>query len=270
MDRIFNNESVEKYFKENKKVFEQELLNEAVTVRDKIDDILEIGNIDLINNAHHLVSCIMEGREEELLAFAKQEGIAWATHSLTLSFKLEWVQAIRRTIWSFINKYTEAEQCKYDFFSLEKQINNRVDTFLNAFFINYSTYKDSLLKAQRDLVENLSVPIIPITQHISILPLIGTIDYFRAKVMEEKVLMEISRLRIQTLFMDLSGIANMEVEVIDQLMKIIDGASMMGCRTVITGLRPDVVRNIIRLGVRFDEQTETIGSLQQALRTYLL
>ncbi|WP_248513240.1 STAS domain-containing protein, partial [Sporosarcina sp. NCCP-2222] len=81
---------------------------------------------------------------------------------------------------------------------------------------------------------------------------------------------EISRLRIQTLFMDLSGIANMEVEVIDQLMKIIDGASMMGCRTVITGLRPDVVRNIIRLGVRFDEQTETIGSLQQALRTYLL
>ncbi|MBB4826537.1 anti-anti-sigma regulatory factor [Sporosarcina luteola] len=270
MDRIFTNEAADRFFEENKDLFEQELLNEAVNVREKINDILEIGNIDLINNAHQLVSYILEGRENELLAFAKQEGIAWATHSLTLSFKLEWVQAIRRTLWSFINKFTEARPYEYDFFSLEKQINNRLDTFLNAFFINYSTYKDSLLKAQRELVENLSVPIIPITPHISILPLIGTIDYFRAKVMEEKVLTEIGRLRIQTLFMDLSGIANMESEVIDQLMKIIDGAAMMGCRTVITGLRPDVVRNVIRLGVRFDEQTETIGSLQQALQAYLL
>lgn len=48
---------------------------------------------------------MLEAREQELRSFAKQEGIAWATHSLTLSFKLEWVQAIRRTIWHFVEDF---------------------------------------------------------------------------------------------------------------------------------------------------------------------
>lgn len=40
----------------------------------------------------------------------------------------------------------------------------------------------------------------------------------------------------------------MESEVIDHLMKTIDGSSMMGCHTVITGLRSDVVRKMLTLG----------------------
>lgn len=269
MDFVIANKEINDYFQGNKQGFEAELLSQAVTVKDKITEILEVGNIDLINNAHKLVNCVLEGKGEELQDFAKQEGILWATHALTLSFKLEWVQAIRRTLWIFIERYLHEKQLDINFFTLEKHINNHIDQFLNAFFINYSTYKDALLKAQRELVEDLSVPIIPITPTVCILPIIGEVDYFRAKVMEEKVLMEVSRLHIQTLLIDLSGIAEMEEAVVDQLMKIIDGAAMMGCNTVITGLRPDVVRSVIKLGVRFDTNTKTVGSLQQALKLYL-
>lgn len=129
------------FFEKNSKEFEEKLLSEAVNVKDKIDEILAIGNIDLIKNAHKLVVYIIEGKEKELQLFAKQEGIAWATHSLTLSFKLEWVQAIRRTLWNFIEQYNELadKQAALNFFRLEKEVNNRVDTFLNTFFINYST-----------------------------------------------------------------------------------------------------------------------------------
>lgn len=212
-----------------------------------------MGDIDLINNAHKLVSYIMENKEEELQAFAKQEGIAWASHSLTLSFKLEWVQAIRRTLWNLIQDFAKLSKINSseEFFNLEKLINNQMDQFVNTFFINYSTYKDSLLKAQRELVENLSVPIIPITTSICILPLIGTVDSYRNGILEEKVLAEIGRLHIQTLIIDLSGIADMENEMIDLLMKTINGTSMMGCGTVITGLRTDVVRKMIHLGLTF-------------------
>jgi rsbT co-antagonist protein RsbR len=259
------------FFQENKQNFESQLLNQAVTVKDKINDILQVGDIDLINNAHKLVYYVLEAREQELNSFAKQEGIAWATHSLTLSFKLEWVQAIRKTIWKFIRTYNDSvsHQSSNDFFLLEKQINNHFDQFLNTFFLNYSSYKDALLTTQRKLVENLSVPIIPITSTICILPLIGSIDSFRTNILEEKVLTEIGELRIQTLIMDLSGIAKIESEVIDHLMKTINGASMMGCRTVITGLRADVVRKMINLGITFDKDTKTFGTLQQALSIYL-
>lgn len=260
------------YFQENKQQFEYNLLEEAVNVKDKINDILRVGDIDLINNAHKLVFFVLEGRETELQAFARQEGIAWATHSLDVSFKLEWVQAIRRTIWKFIREFNEGtpDILKGHFFNLEKRVNSLIDQFLNSFFINYSSYKDQLLSAQRELVHNLSVPVIPITSTISILPLIGAVDSFRNSILEEKVLTEVGRLRIQTLIMDLSGIADMESEVIDHLMKTIDGSSMMGCRTVITGLRADVVRKMLTLGIKFDKETKTFGTLQQALSIYLV
>ena len=259
------------FFKENKQNFECQLLNQAVDVKEKINNILTVGDIDLINNAHKLVHYVLEGREQELRDFARQEGIAWATHSLTLSFKLEWVQAIRRTIWSFIQDYNESTSHNSieQFFDLEKEINNHFDQFLNTFFIDYSLYKDSLLKSQRTLVENLSVPIIPITSNICILPLIGSVDSFRNNILEEKVLMEIGRLNIQVLIMDLSGISDMETEVIEHLMKTINGSTMMGCRTAITGLRTDVVRKMINLGIKFDKDTKTFGTLQQALKIYL-
>jgi len=271
METILQDAKLKMFIQDNKEEFENQLLNQAVNVREKINDILSVGDIDLLNNAHKLVYYVLEDEKQELEAFAKQEGIAWATHSLTLSFKLEWIQAIRRTLWSFMQEYNNQTNSHSidEFFIVERHINNYIDQFLNTFFINYSTYKDALLTAQRELVENLSVPIIPITTNICILPLIGSVDSFRTNILEEKVLTEVGRLHIQTLIMDLSGIADMENEVIDHLMKTINGTSMMGCRAVITGLRADVVRKMIQLGISFEKDTETYGTLQQALKKYL-
>lgn len=271
-EALQKSEEIKSFFHTYQEAFEEELLDEAVNVKERIDEILKIGNIDLVSNAHKVVGYIIDGKEEELKLFAKQEGIAWATHSIELSFKLEWIQAIRRTLWTFLQQYNDATLNKvaFDFFAMEKDINTRVDTFLNTFFINYSTYKDSLLMAHRQLVENLSVPIIPINSSVSILPLIGAVDSFRTSILEEKVLNAVGASQIDTLILDLSGIAEMEAEVIHHLMKLIDGTAMMGCQTVITGLRAEVVRKMIHLGLSFDPKTKTLGTLQQSLQQYLV
>jgi anti-anti-sigma regulatory factor len=156
------------------------------------------------------------------------------------------------------------------FFELEKKVNEKVDVFLKSFFVSYSDYKDKLILAQQNLVENLSVPIIPVTSTTCVLPLIGTIDNTRIQIIEEKVLQEIGKLRIQTLILDLSGIIEMEVEIINDLLKILDGTAMMGCKAVVTGLRPEVVTKMIRSGVQIENRAETKGTLQQALKDYLV
>ncbi|RFU60632.1 STAS domain-containing protein [Bacillus sp. V59.32b] len=261
------------YFSHNSHEFQDELLNEAVNVRDKINDILLVGNIDLLNNAHKLVMYVLSGKETELEKFSNEEGVSWASHSLTLSFKLEWVQSIRRTLWKYLQQFEEEREenaSHEDFFNLEKQVNDRIDQFLNGFFLSYSNYKDELIYAQQALVEDLSVPIIPITPKVCVLPLIGKMEMYRSNRIEEKVLMEIGKLRIETLVMDLSGIAQMETEVIEHLMKIIDGTNMMGCECVITGLRPEIVRKITRIGLTFEGKAETKATLQQALEDYLV
>ena len=270
---INEEDKIMEFLLDKKEDFEYRILEEAVNVREKIEEILLIGNVDLLNNAHKLVRYIVEQNEEAIIAFAEQEGEAWATHSLTLSFKLEWVQAIRRTLWNFLYEYEQLQDTFNNvevFFDLEKKVNEQVDQFLKAFFIRYSDYKDRLILSQQHLVENLSVPIIPITPSICILPLIGDMEESRMYIIEEKILIEIGKLGIEVLILDLSGIIDMEISVLRKLMNILDGTAMMGCKAVITGLRPEIVTKMVRAGVCFGNKAETKGTLQQALQDYLI
>ncbi|SFL91254.1 STAS domain-containing protein [Salibacterium qingdaonense] len=272
MDVVYKQgQTIKDFFEENRDVFEEQLLQEAVTVRERIKEIHRIGNINLISNAHTLVSYIINQQEEELITFSEQEGEAWAKYSLTLTLKLEWVQAIRRTLWRFMERYeevsTETREAA-DFFALEKQINDCVDKFLNSFFLRYSSYKDELLESQQQLVENLSVPFIPVSDSMFVLPLIGTLDLDRMNVIEEKVLMQISDQAIKTLIVDLSGIADMEADVAQRLLRLIDGIHIMGSRPVITGVRPEAARKMVEMGIDLESKVETKGDLQQALAPY--
>ena len=270
--KFISNGEVTDFLREHRVEFEATLLSEAVNVASKINDILQKGNIDLLKNAQTLIQRVVEQKETEVIAFAEQEGVAWAKYSLTLSFKLEWVQAIRRTLWKFIHRYIEEKGlslAQEDFFEIEKKVNNNIDYFLNTFFLTYSHYKDELIKSQKKLVEHLSVPIIPVSPTVAVLPLIGNVDDYRIRIIEEKSLMGISKLMLQTLVIDLSGVTNMEQCVITKFEDILSGVTMMGCKPVLTGLRADLVRQMIKMGVTFHQYAETHGTLQQTLKKYL-
>ncbi|WP_062052514.1 STAS domain-containing protein [Bacillus sp. JCM 19034] len=252
----------------NRSKFEELLQFEATNVRDKIEEIKKIGSINLLDNAYKLVLFIVEEKEHELITFAKQEGVAWAKYQLTLAFKLEWVQAIRRTLWDFLYNYDVLQESDPDriyFYTMEKRINELFDQFLSHFFISYSRFKDELLTKQRELVNNLSVPIIPINQEVCILPLIGMIDQQRLETIQDKVLLEIETNQIQTLIIDLSGVAQIEEELTIDLSKIIDGNLMMGCKTILTGLRSEMVKSLINSNMNLRDKTEFKGTLQSAL-----
>jgi anti-anti-sigma regulatory factor len=258
------------FLTENKEEFEDKLTEEP-NVRDKIDEIQIVGNIDLLENAHKLILMVVEEKETEIVQFANQEGIAWAKSSLTLSFKLKWVQKIRTTLWTFLYEFDKFKDKKYtheEYYTFGRKMNELLDEFFKEFFIAYSSYKDQLLDEQKELVESLSVPIIPISPKVSILPLIGTMDSFRANIVEEKVLVEIGAKRVHTLIMDFSGIADMDSEAIHYFLKLHNGISMMGCQSVVTGLRPEVVRKIINFDESFSYNVEKRGTVEQALNEH--
>ncbi|WP_062232320.1 STAS domain-containing protein [Fictibacillus sp. FJAT-27399] len=268
-------QEITEYIIRHREEFQNKLLSEAVEVAGKIHDILQSGNIDLLKNAEKMVKYVVKGKETELISFAEQEGVAWAEHSLTLTLKLEWVHAIRRTIWHYLFEYDQQNthglsisEYRDSFFKMEMRINDGLDKFLNSFFLSYSAYKDELINAQRKMVEHLSVPIIPISPQIAVLPLIGVIDVYRIDTIEEKVLTDISKMKVRTLILDLSGITDMDIEVIHHFQRMMSGVSLMGCEAVITGLRAELVRKMIHLDVSFDEYASTKGTLQQTLTDY--
>src|SRR5690349_17500422 len=105
METYYDTKNISEYINNHKEEFQKKLLSEAVNVASNIESILKEGNIDLLKNAQKLVLYVVESRSNELITFAKEEGIAWAKYSLTLAFKLEWVHAIRRALWYFIKLY---------------------------------------------------------------------------------------------------------------------------------------------------------------------
>ncbi|MDR6123601.1 rsbT co-antagonist protein RsbR [Bacillus sp. SLBN-46] len=273
MSTFYDTRNISEYLINNKGEFQKKLLSEAVNVASNIESILKAGNIDLLKNAQRLALYVVENNKDDLIIFAQEEGVAWAKHSLTLAFKLEWVHAIRRALWHFIKLYDALDDNPSyvnDFYELEKKINDGIDEFLNTFFISYSEYKDELIRSQRKLVEHLSVPIIPVSETVAVLPLIGSFDPYRMEIIEEKVLTDISRLRILTLIIDLSGISDMDELTISHFQKVLIGITLMGAKSIITGLRPELVRKMVHLGIDLHTYTDTKATLQQTLNTHLV
>lgn len=273
MDYNFHSSmSLRTFFKENNERFEQTLLSEAEKIREEIRQILQDGYIDLIYNARHIMAYAVDNEKEEIKTFAWNEGGMWAEHAIDLSFKLEWVRALRRTVWMFVETYHTLQQDREptDFFRWEREVNNCIDFFLNTFVESYTAYKEELLREQEQLVETLSVPVIPINNSVSVLPLIGAMEENRLDFLKEKVLEIIAEQKIHTLVVDLSGIERMRGEVVTTFNDMIDGLSLMGCETVITGIPSTLALEITTSSVNWQPNVKTLGTLQQALNEYFM
>lgn len=253
----------------NKEAFEKRLLEEVVNLQEILQEIKSIGSIDLLSNAHQLVEMLVENQDLDIINFAQKEGKLWAQHSsLNLAIKLEWFQAIRRVLWDFIYNYSHLSEQEFimeDFFQLEKQINSALDLFLRHFFMSYTMLKDDMIKSHQAMIDDLSVPLIPLTVSAYILPLLGTIDTHRAKAIQDKVLHHIGDFKIRSLIIDMSGVAFLDTMVVKHLFNILDGVSYMGCKAIITGIRPEIANTMVNLEISLNERIETKGTLQQAL-----
>lgn len=262
-------QTITDFIKNNRQAFEEELLKQAGNVHDTIEEIRLVSEIDLIKNALEIVLYVVDEKEQEVIEFGRKEGILWAQHSLTVSFKLDWVQSIRKTLWKFLYEFDargDKLQNREEFYGLEQKTNILVGEFLKIFFISYSDYKDAQLEQQKQKADNLSAPVIPVSSTKWVLPLVGVIDEHRATIMEEKILDKISSEHIDVLVMDLSGIAQIDADAIHQFIKIIDVIHLTGCQCIMTGLRPEIVTEIIKLDPSFHKKVITKGTLRQALQ----
>lgn len=259
------------FYDKNKQLFERMLLEEAVAVKDDVQEILQRGRIDLAMNAHHFVSLALEGQETELQAFAAEEGAAWAAQDIALTFRLEWIHALRRTIWLFMEAYQERARDKtlHQFFQWERKVNNQVDGFLYTFLKAFTTSKETLIHEQAQLVDNLSTPLISLGEGICMLPLIGPVDERRITLLQENILTEVAARKIHGVIIDLSGVTSMEDRVVEHLVRLMKGVSVMGSETVLTGIPQELALNLA-LSQEVNKPYVTIlSTLQQAISEYL-
>lgn len=253
------------FFQRNQSVFQERLLAESPR---SMHVLQESGRDpdELFRLINQLVMLLWESNQHELLSLGQRLGRDGARAGVGIHVIMELATTLRRLIWSFLREfYKHVEIDPEGVFVLENKINYWFDQYLAQYFGHYMDYKDEILRAQREAVDELSVPVIPLTATRAILPIVGTIDTHRARIIQERTLTQIAALRLQEIIIDLSAIAFMDTAVVSHLFRILDGINLLGCKATVTGIRPEIVNTMITLGITLTGKVNTRATLQQAL-----
>jgi rsbT co-antagonist protein RsbR len=124
------------------------------------------------------------------------------------------------------------------------------------------------LASQREVMRELSVPVIPVTERILVMPLIGALDDQRLQQAQEQALRAIQRNRTDHLVIDVTGVAVIDTHVVRGLINVVQASQLLGSQVTLVGIRPEVAQTIVSLGIHLgDLRTKT--NLNSALRGLL-
>jgi rsbT co-antagonist protein RsbR len=120
------------------------------------------------------------------------------------------------------------------------------------------------LSAQKEMINELSSPVILLQSKTALLPLIGDIDTARAKFIIENTLSQCAEQGIENLCIDLSGVAIIDTMVAHEIFNLIQSLKLLGVKSILSGIRPEIAQTSIQLGLDF-EHVRTTSSLAHAL-----
>lgn len=110
------------------------------------------------------------------------------------------------------------------------------------------TRESMILRQQEDLLE-LSTPVIKLWDGIVALPMIGTLDSARTQTVMESLLQKIVEIEADVAIIDITGVPTVDTLTAQHLLKTVTATRLMGADCIISGIRPQIARTIVQLGV---------------------
>jgi rsbT co-antagonist protein RsbR len=109
--------------------------------------------------------------------------------------------------------------------------------------------QEQVIAAQQAALRELSTPLIPLTDDLVAMPLIGTIDSNRAQQVIETLLTGVSASRASTAILDITGVQVVDTQVANALLRAAQAVKMLGAQVVLTGIRPEIAQTLVGLGL---------------------
>ncbi|PRP90926.1 Serine/threonine-protein kinase PknB [Enhygromyxa salina] len=123
---------------------------------------------------------------------------------------------------------------------------------------------EKVIRMQEAMLEELSTPLIPITDSIMVMPLIGTLDTRRAERVLETILEGAQRRRARVVILDISGMKTIDTPGVTVLVRSASALRLIGTRAMLTGMSPMVAQILVELGADL-RSLDTFGSLQAGI-----
>ena len=124
--------------------------------------------------------------------------------------------------------------------------------------------KEETIRAQSAMLAKLSTPVIPISDDVIVMPLIGALDQARMQQATATLLDELQRSRARIAILDITGVPGIDTEATHGILQAARAVRLLGAQVVLTGIRADVARSLIE----FDSDLPDIvtrGTLQAGI-----
>jgi rsbT co-antagonist protein RsbR len=122
----------------------------------------------------------------------------------------------------------------------------------------------SQIDQQRDVIQEMSVPVLPVAARVLVMPLVGALDSARLTMIHDKALNAIQRESARYLVLDITGVWVVDSQVAQGLIRVIEAVRLLGAETQLVGVRPEVAQAIVTLGLDLNH-IRTSATLQEGL-----
>jgi len=130
--------------------------------------------------------------------------------------------------------------------------------------LRQSITQQETIRAQEAALAELSTPLIPISDQVMVMPLIGAVDSRRAQLVLEALLEGVASSRALVAILDITGVPVVDTQVANALLRAAQAVKLLGAQVVLTGIRPEVAQTLVGLGADLSGIV-TCGSLQSGI-----
>lgn len=154
--------------------------------------------------------------------------------------------------------------------SLEAQVHERTADLENALMKlqDRASTQERLLdeiEQQREVIREMSVPVLPVAAKVLVMPLIGALDSERLTRLQENALQAVQRQSIKHLVLDITGVVVVDSQVAQGFISVVRSVRLLGAETMLVGIRPEVAQAMVSLGLELDS-ISTSATLQEGLQ----
>lgn len=157
---------------------------------------------------------------------------------------------------------------KENFRDFYKEFNNWIIPIRDSTIDTYSKTWERTVSLQKIALQELSASLIPVFDKVSVMPLVGTIDTERAKLIMENLLEGVVKHRAEVVLLDITGVPVVDTMVAHHIIQAADAVRLVGAKCMLVGIRPEIAQTIVTLGINLNEFTTT-STLQRGVEQAL-
>ncbi|RIW32748.1 STAS domain-containing protein [Bacillus salacetis] len=253
--------------KENKTEFVSRWME---IMKDESDDIVTEVVSDQIftKTSHEFVDLLVSNLEDSKEYSARLDD--FAERVVRLGWPLTFVTSGLRMFGRIVyDNLTEAGKINDE---NHKQAVEDFDKWLSPMYNEivqaYAKTWEKTVSLQKIALQELSAPLIPVFEKISVMPLVGTIDTERARLIMENLLTGVVKHRAEVVLIDITGVPVVDTMVAHHIIQASEAVRLVGAQCMLVGIRPEIAQTIVNLGIDLN-QFSTNSTLRKGIEKAL-